>query len=73
MTKKPIQHHLDDLRLDLKDSGSDWRDAELTRCYERAIADLTRFLPDYARFETTVDKAVVAESFTTPAAQSDTY
>lgn len=71
--QKTIAHNLADLRLDLKDSGALWSTAELTRCLERAVSDLSRFLPDKKRVELTVDAAVTSESFTSPAASSTTY
>ena len=68
---KTIQHYLNDLRLDLKDSGALWSDAELTRCVERAVGDYSRFSPLEKTLELIVDAEVASESFTTPAT-SDT-
>jgi len=69
---KTLTTYLSDLRLDLKDSGAVWSDAELTRCVERAVADLSRFIPRELRKDVTVDAEVTAESFTTPAVTSAT-
>ena len=55
-----------DLRLDLKDSGALWSDAELNRCIERATADLSRFLPDEKIYEDSLQFAVADESVTFP-------
>lgn len=65
---KVISNYRADLRLDLKDSGVVWSDAELDRCVERAVADLTRFRPLQKSIEFVVDSEVAAESFITPAA-----
>jgi len=55
-----------DLRLDLKDSGALWSDAELNRCVERAVADLSRFLPRERVYEEVLDFTVTGESVTMP-------
>ena len=70
---KTIAHCLADLRLDLKDSGAVWSDAELTRCIERAVADYSRFRPREMSREVTVDAEVTSESFTTPAVEDTDY
>jgi len=57
-----------DLRLDLKDSGALWSDAELDRCIERAVADLSRFLPREKVYEESLQFAVTAETVTMPKA-----
>jgi hypothetical protein len=56
-----------DLRLDLKDSGTLWSDPELNRAYEKAVSDLSRFLPLEKVYEETLDFDITDESFTTPA------
>jgi len=65
---KVLNEHLADLRLDLKDSGALWSDPELTRCIEKSVADLSRFLPREQLLEMVFDFDVDDESFTTPAA-----
>lgn len=55
-----------DLRLDLKDSGALWSDDELNRCVERAVADLSRFLPKEKVYEESLQFAVTSEAFTAP-------
>ena len=70
---KTIAHHLADLRLDLKDSGAIWSDAELTRCLEKAVADYGRFHPREMQVEVTVDAEVDSESVTTPAVEDTDY
>lgn len=64
---KVLNDYLVDLKIDLK-STTAWSDAELTRCVERAVADLTRFRPREMSAEFIVDADVDDESFTTPAA-----
>ena len=59
-----------DLRLDLKDSGALWSNAELDRCLERAHSDFNRFLPREKYYEETLSFSVSAESITSLAAQS---
>mgnify|MGYP001558151698 CR=1 FL=1 len=60
------------LRLDLKDSGALWSDAELTRCIRMAVDDLSRHLPLEKIYEVTLDVDVTDEGFTTPATASAT-
>lgn len=55
------------MRTDLKDSGSLWSDAELSRCIDRAVADLSRYLPYERYYELTLDLKVEDESITFPA------
>jgi hypothetical protein len=62
-----------DLRTDLKDSGSLWTDAELNRCIEKAVADLSRYLPRQMYYDLTLEFEVTGESFTTPAAADADY
>jgi hypothetical protein len=71
--EKVLNEHLADLRLDLKDSGSDWSDAELERCLEKSVADLSRFIPREKSLEVTFDFTVENESFTTPAVEDVDY
>ncbi len=72
MGSKVLTDYLADMRLDLKDSGTLWSDAELTRCIERAVSDLSRFLPRERDCEMTIDLSI-SESFTTPAATDTDY
>ena len=55
-----------DLRLDLKDSGALWSDPELNRCIERAVADLSRFLPRERIYEESLQFTVSGETVTMP-------
>ena len=55
-----------DLRTDLKDSGALWSDSELNRCIEKAVADLSRFMPREKTYEETLDFDIVNESVTFP-------
>jgi len=55
-----------DLRLDLKDSGALWSNTELNRCVERAVADLSRFLPRERVYEEVLDFTVAGEKVTMP-------
>jgi hypothetical protein len=59
-----------ELRRDLKDSGTLWSDLELNRCVQRAVDDLSRFLPLEQVLDITFDYDVDDETFTTPAAAS---
>jgi len=70
---KTIAHYLNDLRLDLKDSGALWSDPELTRCVEKSVADYSRFAPREMSKEVTIDAEVEDESFTTPTAEDTDY
>jgi hypothetical protein len=56
-----------DLRLDLKDSGSLWSNAELDRAYEKAVSDFSRFYPRQKVLEDTLDFTITDESITSPA------
>ena len=71
MAKTRLQFR-QDLRLDLKDSGSLWSDTELNRCIERAFSDLSRFLPDEKVFEDSLQFTVTGESVVFPADTSAT-
>jgi len=62
-----------DLRTDLKDSGSLWSDAELNRCVERAVADLSRYLPRERQYEEVLEFDVTGESLTFPKTTSAIY
>lgn len=62
-----------DLRLDLKDSGALWSNAELDRCIERAVADLSRFLPKEKVYEESLQFAITSEAFTAPKDTDDDY
>jgi len=59
-----------DLRLDLKDSGAVWSNDELNRCLERAVADLSRYLPRERLYEAVIRPTVTDESWTSPATTS---
>ena len=69
---KSLTQMLTDLRLDLKDSGALWSNAELTRSIEKAVSDYSRFHPKEESYEITVDYTVTDETATTPAAASAT-
>ena len=58
------------MRTDLKDSGTLWSDAELDRCVELAVADLSRFMPLEKVHEHTINYTVSAEAMTSPATTS---
>lgn len=60
------------LRLDLKDSGALWSDAELDRSVYRAVEDMSRSIPLEQVYEHTLDFDVTDEEVTTPAAASAT-
>ncbi|GAH42639.1 unnamed protein product, partial [marine sediment metagenome] len=54
-----------ELKFDLKDYGTTlWSSEELTRCIERAVADLSRFLPDEAVHEVTLDLDDISDTWT---------
>jgi hypothetical protein len=56
-------------RIDLSDmDGSFLDDDQIDRAYQRAVDDVTRFMPDEDVYELTLVFAVSAESFTTAAA-----
>jgi hypothetical protein len=55
-----------DLRTDLKDSGSLWSDAELNRAIEKAVSDLSRYLPRSRLYEEVLEFGVTGESVTFP-------
>jgi hypothetical protein len=55
-----------DLRTELKDSGALWSDPELNRVIEKAVADLSRFLPKQRAYEESLQFTVTAEAFTAP-------
>ena len=65
MAKTRLQMRAD-LRLDLRDSGALWSDGELNRCVERAVADLSRFLPRERVYEEVLDFTVTGETVTMP-------
>lgn len=62
-----------DMRLGLKDSGALWSDAELNRSIERAVSDLSRFLPRERAYEEVLSFTVTGESVTFPKDTSATY
>jgi len=66
MNKTSLQM-IADIRTDLKDSGSLWSAAELNRCIERSVADLSRYLPEERMHEITLSFSVEDESVTFPA------
>lgn len=61
------------LRTDLKDSATVWSDTELDRCVDRAVSDLSRFLPRELVYEETIDYSITDESITTPADADPDY
>lgn len=61
-----------DLRLDLKDSATTWSNGELDRCIERAVGDLSRFLPDEKLYEESLQFTVTGKTVTFPADTSAT-
>jgi len=62
-----IDEYQDELRIDLKDTGALWSDAELDRCVQRAVDDLSRFYPLEAVYEHTIDYTVTDEASVAPA------
>jgi len=62
-----IDEYRTELRIDLKDSGALWSDAELDRSVQRAVDDLSRFYPLEAIYEYTIDYTVTDEASTAPA------
>lgn len=62
-----------DLRTDLKDSGALWSDAELNRAIEKAVSDLSRYLPRERLYEEILEFDVTSESITFPKTTSATY
>ena len=56
-----------ELRLDLKDSGALWSNGELDRCVQRAVDDLSRFLPLEKVHDVTFSYDVDEEPITSPA------
>lgn len=67
------QEFLDILRIDLKDSGALWTDAELVRSLKRATQDLSRHFPRQEKYETSIEFDVSSESVVMPATASSTY
>ncbi len=69
MGKETLTQILADMRTELKDPGGAgilWTDAELTRGYQQADADLSRFLPRELIYEETLKLTITGEAFTTP-------
>jgi len=60
------------LRIDLKDPGTIWADGELNRCIQKAVNDLSRYMPLEKIYEETLSFTVTDESITMPAAASAT-
>ena len=56
----------DSLRLDLKDPGSNGSNAELDRCIQRAVSDLSRMLPLEKVYEKRLSFTVTDEAYTSP-------
>ena len=56
------------IQLDLSDSGTLWSEAELNRCIQRAVEDLSRFLPQELYYEETIDFDVTDEDWTSAGA-----
>ena len=65
---KTLTQILTDVRCDLKDAGTLWTTAELTRCVEKAVGDYSRFQPKENVHEFTIDYTVSEEAATSPAA-----
>jgi len=63
-----IDEYQDELRIDLKDSGTLWSNGELDRCVQRAVDDLSRFYPLEAVYEHTINYTVTGEASVAPAA-----
>jgi len=63
-----LETYRENLRIDLKDSGAVWDSDELSRCVQRAVADLSRFLPYEQVYEQSLQFAVTAEKWTSAAA-----
>jgi hypothetical protein len=72
MAGKALPQYRADLRLDLKDSGAIWSDAELNRCVQRAVDDLSRYLPLEVIYEHVLSFTITDETVTLPAAASAT-
>lgn len=68
-----LTQFIDELRVDLKDSGSVWSAAELTRCINRAVDDVSRHIPRERVYELTYKNAITDESFTTPETSDPDY
>lgn len=66
-----LNQFYDNLEIDLK-STSEWSDPEKKRCVERAVADLSRFMPLEKVYETTLSHTVTGESVTSPTTSSAT-
>lgn len=58
------------LRLDLKDASTTWSDPELNRSVERAVNDLSRYMPLERVYEHTLDFTITDEAITSPATTS---
>ncbi len=56
-----------DIKIDLNDGATLWSTSELDRCVQRAVADLSRYLPRERIYEVTVSTAVEDEASTAPA------
>jgi len=62
---------LKQVKIDLKDDTSSsrlWKDDELKRCIERAVTELSKYIPRELVYELTTDFTVEDESSTAPAA-----
>jgi len=68
MSGKTAMKVREGLRLDLKDTGALWSDPELDRSIERAVADLSRFLPKEEIYEESLQFTVTGEKVTMPKA-----
>ncbi len=66
MGNKSLVQIRSDLRLDLSDTGSKWSDAELDRSVERAVSDLSRFLPLERVFDKSFQFTITDEAYTSP-------
>ncbi len=61
----------EEIRLDLKDSGTLWSNGEIDRCMGRAVSDLSRYLPREQIYEITLNFTVTTEASAAPVV--DTY
>lgn len=65
MARKTLNTILSDLRTDLSDiPEAEWSAIELERAVERAIADLSRFLPRELIFDLTLTSTIIENYFT---------
>lgn len=68
MGSKTLTTMRTDIRLDLNDGSTLWSNDEIDRCVQRAVADLSRYLPRERVYEATISLTVTEEASTAPAA-----